>query len=338
MVTIPVWLEQLQQTPHKDFHWFSQEEIENRQTHSSIDAHLQKWGLTGETADQARSLLQHMVQVGEGFRVPGANESIQHTVEYWLNQQDPSQLWAALHYHALPQLFFPVGNEFTAITRALALYHAEEKGEYPAQCRLFVGLLEGLSLSELEHMLLFRPAFGGFRVRGSTTPLRNNYPRITELWTTHSRSLLRLIWFEHIETSLVHIEYQPVQQQQTIASYNEAFGYHFPLNIPVDVAELLHGFVNLNAEQLFNEMQELPDEEVNFYLFILANILPPSSTDALTTYILPFYLHPSREIREMVIEIVQEYREPSILRVLLQREEDPDVQAIIQDALQQMEA
>lgn len=338
---LPSWFMTLRQQTSADFQWLSTDEIENYQiSDEDIKRRLEHWNLTEEEWQKAFDLLQRRVPVGSGPTFYGSiKDTYYSTTQYWIDKQDPSDLLVALDSACLPHLWFPAGHDLATIEQTLQMYHTRQSddAQRTAQYGLFAGIMGDTPLEDIENALLFQPCFGGFRLLGSGYAQRGHDPKITEIWTINSHSLVRLIWFDQASTLLAHIHYPPAQQDEVIAEYNRSFGYHLPLNTPLDVAELLFGFANMDADHVYNMMQGLPAKKLHFWLSILSNMLPNTSPEAVTTYLQPFASHPSKKVRKTLADIARTFSLSALLRLLLEHENDEKLRSHIQAALMEID-
>jgi hypothetical protein len=154
---------------------------------------------------------------------------------------------------------------------------------------------------------------------------------VTVLRTLYSRSTVRLDWYDSLAGTLfVEISYAPAGQADTIRAFNDRFGLHYPLDMPVDVPALLLSLEAITVPALQAHMARRWDEpdKLRFYLYCLAILSDPDIAAPLR----PYAGHPAPLVRGTVIDLAAQ-RAPDLLRQMRGSETGPDLRARIEAAL-----
>ena len=255
--------------------------------------------LTEQPLSMCQTLLEVLVPLGLGPAYDARIDGVQTRPWLWVRKDQPQQILVALHEFMPPILWFSVGQEVAQMYATLGERVEDDSPsvyEFTKQARGFMGTqaMVGADLDELRTHFsqspFVTPLFWGSAHDDDPWPASIDLSdheawedsaselmaqgqgkvRALSMRTLVSRSVIRVeVHLE--EVFVVHVFYEPQQNQAQIQALNVQFGAHYPEDMPLDVVAALLGFYfedDISLRSLI--LSALDPEETAFYVMLLA--------------------------------------------------------------------
>jgi hypothetical protein len=363
-ITLPGWLQALIDSgagTAEGLRWYTPEErVAAAQQQGTTFEGGNLW-MMDEMRAAANQGWGSKLRVGEGPKTY-IDHAASCRLQFWLDGDRPDTLWVGPE-RSPPFLWFSGGRDATSLLSAVRPYLPTDlaqprphlppgqmvrrqlqavQGPIPGaaqgqsgRVRMMVGIAMAQSdqgLADIEnHLMVCGFVDPQFLMQGTCQGNPRSNPTVTVVRTLYSRSTVRLDWYDSLSGTLfADISYAPAGQHDTIRAFDEAFGLHYPPDMPVDVPALLLGLEAITVPALQAHMARRLDdpERLNFYLYCLAILSNPDIAEPLR----PFASHPSPLIRATVIDLAAQ-RAPELLQAMRAVETDAALREKIEQAL-----
>lgn len=364
---LPGWLERwrLQALNNPQITLFDAEQV--RDHHERLVGLYEHGGpagvlLTDQPLTMCQNLLEVLVPFGLGPAYDARIDGVQMRPWLWIRKDKPQQILVSLHELMPPILWFSVGQEVAQLYKELGARIEDDSPsvyEFSKQARGFMGTqaMVGADLDELRTHFsqspFISPLFWGSAHDDDPWPASIDLSD-QEAWdesasdlmaqgdgtlpclsmrTLVSRSTISIeVHLE--EVFVVHVHYEPQENQAQIQALNVQFGAHYPEDMPLDVVASLLGFYfedDISLRSLI--LAALDSEETAFYVMLLACV--GHGELSVVETLRPFLKDAQKVIRAASVEVSLQKYMRALAWGRLPKEQEKDVlERLTQTALE----